>query len=130
MSNWTHVAGIVRVDGLRRDDYREKTIRDIFGKHFDYNDPDEVRDDAYNHPEEYLPFGSEGCLDIDVLENPDKHSVAAYVVVIHGDLRDHDSSKCIIEWFKTCVENLWVRQAVITVYNEYENKHVSWTYEQ
>lgn len=125
MSNWTHVAGIIRLDDLRLDNSLPD-FEGIFGKHVGYTDD---WDEYYKHPERYLPCGSEGSLQMDVWINDDKSEVAAYVVAIHGDLRDHDSCDEIIDWFKSKIEPLWVRQAVITVRNEC-NGTKTWTYDR
>ena len=129
MSNWTHIAGIVRVDSIRCF-MPEPNWKEIFGKELHYEDDEKVWEDAENNPSEYLPMGSEGSLEMNVWENPDKNHIFSYVVSIFGDLRNHDSSEEIIEWFKDKVMNkgLMIRQAVITVENEV-NGTLSWTYE-
>lgn len=71
MSVWTHVAGVIRVDCIRCICEQPE-----FNKIFD----------ACN-----IPMGSEGPLDFRVIENPEKDSLAAYTVVIFGDLRDFGS---------------------------------------
>ena len=116
MSNWTHVAGIIRVDGLPilpKVDFDE-----IIGKECLFNSPVEVWDDMEKHPDSYLPMGSEGSLQKIIWENPNKNCLASYTVSIFGDLRDHHSTSDIIEWFKKKCESLWMRNAVITVTNE------------
>lgn len=118
MSNWTHVAGIIRVDGLRIDDIEEVDFDKIIGKECLWGSPSEVWKDADENPDKYLPMGSEGSLQKTVWENPDKSCLASYTISIFGDLRDHYSTTEIIEWFKSKCKELWVRNAVITVYNE------------
>ena len=70
------------------------------------------------HPDRYLPMGSNGSLCKTICENPDKNYYDSYTISIFGDLRDHDSTTDIIEWFKAKCEEFWVRNAVITVENE------------
>ena len=77
-------------------------------------------------PDSFLPFGSEGSLKMDVIINPNLSSVAAYVVVIWGDLRDHDDTDAIVKWFKGKLKDLYVRQACITVSNE-QNGQKFWS---
>ena len=113
MSNWTHVAGIIRVDGLARKDFDE-----IIGKECLWGSPSEVWEDAEVNPDKYLPMGSEGSLHKSIWENPNEYCLASYTVSIFGDLRDHYSTSDIIEWFKEKCKLLWVRNAVITVNNE------------
>lgn len=65
-------------------------------------------------------MGSEGSLEMSVWTNPDPCCMAAYTVSIFGDLRDHDSTEEIINWFEEKCKELGgsIRQAVITVDNE------------
>jgi len=128
MSNWTHVAAVVRVDDLRFGvETREAIVERFtthFGKSFGYEDAD--WDKVEQAPDSFLPFGSEGSLKMDVVVNPNTRSLAAYVVVIWGDLRDHYDADAIVRWFKRKLEGLNVRQACITVNNE-QNGQVVWT---
>jgi len=115
MSNWSHVAGIIRVDdmgGITKPDFDA-----IIGKECLWGSPSEVWSDAEKHPDKYLPMGSEGSLHKTVWVNPKSNHLDAYTVSIFGDLRDHDSATEIIEWFKEKCKLLWVRNAVITVEN-------------
>lgn len=122
MSNWTHVAGIIRVDGLVEMDFDE-----VIGKECLWESPEEVWDDAMENPDKYLPMGSEGSLHKSIWINPDGNCLPRYTISIFGDLRDHDSASEIIEWFKKKCELLWVRNAVITVSNCYYGTKV-WSY--
>ena len=133
MSNWTHVAGIIRMDTIRcivpMPDFDE-----LIGKEVHFGDETEVWDDADRSPDKYLPMGDEGSLKKSVWINPDEDYTAAYVISIFGDLRDHHSAEEIIEWFKKKVTEIeegelgWIRQAVITVWNEFSNKNISWQF--
>jgi len=133
MSSWSHVAGIIRMDTIRgvvpMPDFDE-----LIGKEVRFEDGTEVWDDAEKNPNKYLPMGSEGSLEKIVWINPDESYCAAYVISIFGDLRDHESAEELIEWFKKKVTEIdgckfgWVRQAVITVNNDYYNKNVSWQF--
>ena len=126
MSNWTHVAGIIRVDDLRLGD-KDLDFEDLIGREILYESPFEEWENADNYPERYLPIGSEGSLQMSVWTNPDKSDLAAYTVSIFGDLRDHDSAQEIVDWFKKICEKFLVRSAVIVAENE-RNGQVSWTY--
>ena len=121
MSNWTHVAGIIRVNSLRQTGDTEQQAKErmlkIFGKSFGFEDVDAF-DDAEINPNDYLPFGSEGSLDIDIWINPEISSIAAYTISIFGDLRDYDNPDEIVSWFKRKCNQLSVRQAAIVVNNE------------
>lgn len=133
MSNWTHVAGIIRVDHLsipgithvinfEKEIGRELRFNDIW-------DGTEAYEEYKLNPQSFLPRGSEGSLRMSVWANPDDLSLAAYTVSIFGDLKDHDDEDEIIEWFQVQCSKFSVRQAVITVYNEYHNKPKTWTFE-
>ena len=125
MSNWTHVAGIIRVDLLRPlSDVQEIDFTKMIGKELEY---DGDWDSYEEHPEEFLPAGSEGSLKMSVWANPEKNDATAYTVSIFGDLRHHDDPDEIIEWFKKICEKFMVRQACITVENEW-NGTKNWVY--
>ena len=126
MSNWTHVAGIIRVDYIKWDDDPELDFDKLIGKECLWGSDYEVFEDADKHPELYLPMGSEGSLQKSVWINSNDSHVSRYTVSIFGDLRDHDSADEIIEWFKNkCklidsdkVPGGSIKQAIITVNNE------------
>ena len=134
MSNWTHVAGIIRVDSIFGQMPNVDRIRSIIGKELDYNSSNDEWDNFDKHLEEYLPCGSEGSLHATIWKNPNKSSVAAYTVSIFGDLRDHDSATDIIKWFrnKTLMLDLascGVRNACVTASNECFGVK-NWTYNE
>lgn len=125
MSNWTHVAGIIRIDDFRFDN-KIPDFDELIGKELHFEDPFAKWDDACQYPEKYLPLGSEGSLEKSVWINPNKGSVAAYTVSIFGDLRDHDDPREIIEWFRKICDKFTIRNAAIIVENE-ANGQTSWT---
>lgn len=124
MSNWTHVAGIIRANGIAELDFDE-----IIGKECLWESPEKAWNDAEANPDKYLPMGSEGSLEKSIWINPDGNCLARYTISIFGDLRDHDSTSEIIEWFKEKCKSLWVRNAVITVRNEWYGTE-TYTYEE
>ena len=124
MSNWTHVAGIIRVDGTANLDLDE-----VIGKECLWGAPSEVWEDAEANPDKYLPMGSEGSLQKSIWRNPDKDRLAFCTISIFGDLRDHYSASDIIEWFKEKCKSLWVRNAVITARNDWYGTE-TYTYEE
>lgn len=129
MSNWTHVAATARIDHITFLGAPELDFEEVFGKEIHYESDEKLWEEATEHPERFLPMGSEGSLRMSVWVNPDPRAAARYTVSIFGDLRDHDDPNAIVEWFKEKVEGLMVRQAVITVYNEWHGT-VSWTFEE
>lgn len=118
MSNWTHVAAIFRIDAFRFTGV-ELDFTEIFGRELDYHDAREMFFECDEHPEKFLPYGSEGSLHMSVWVNPDRSHLAAYTVSVFGDLRDHESIEDVINWFDEKCKAASIRQAVITVENEY-----------
>lgn len=117
MSVWTHVAGIVRVDGIVcfGDIDFDFDFDKVFGKECLWDSDKDIWDDADLNPDDYMPMGSEGSLEKSVWINPDAYCMARYTVSVFGDLRDYDDSKAIIEWFKNSCDKVAVRQAVLTI---------------
>ncbi len=111
MSFWTHVAAIARVDSFGKMDFEKE-----FGKEVRFDSDIEVWHDAEDHPEKYLPLGSEGSLKMSVWETDEENILARYTVSIFGDLRDYYDYQSIINWFKNKIEDMMIRQASITVY--------------
>lgn len=126
MSNWSHVAAIFRIDSMR---FNPIDFTDVFGREFDFYDFLESQEDIEKSPDKFLPFGSEGSLQMSVWENPNRSCIAAYTVSIFGDLRDHESIEEILKWFDEKCKLVNIRQAVITVHNEYHGVHTK-TYER
>ena len=111
MSVWTHVAGVIRVDCIRsiceQPDFNKIFVRELWN---------ENTFGACN-----MPMGSEGSLDFRVIENPDKDSIAAYTVVIFGDLRGFGAEDIhIIEdwWDKVLKQFGMIRQAILQIQPE------------
>lgn len=121
MSDWTHVAAIFRVDGIRAV-MPDPDFDAIFGKECLWDSPGETWDDWREHPDEYLPMGSEGTLEKSVWVNPDGSYAAAYAVSVFGDLRDYHSVDDVVVWFEACCGKCWIRQAAVTVYNEWSGE--------
>lgn len=128
MSNWSHVAGIIRIDDIRFDD-KTPDFDKLVGKEMSYHEY------SFTNPEDidkskYLPMGTQGSLQKSVWINPNINHINAYTISIFGDLRDHDSTSEIIQWFKdkckSISEDYRIRQAVITVENEWSGTE-SWT---
>lgn len=144
MSNWTHVAAIFRCDVLKDwdnlpDEKLDDTLDRVFGKRVpiwpvDIDDEKSWSEfsasmkDAFEHPDLYVPCGSEGSLQLVVWENPDNSCAAHYTISVFGDLRDHHSNDAIKKWFLTaCDKVTLLRQATCTSYNEWSGVE-SWTY--
>lgn len=109
MSVWTHVAGVIRVDcirGISEPEFNKIFIKSLWS---------EYNSDCN------MPSGSEGSLDFRVIENPYKDSVAAYTVVIFGDLRDFGAEDIhkIEKWWDRVLEQCgMIRQAILQIQPE------------
>lgn len=118
MSVWTHVAGVIRVDDIRLDDYLPNFDK-MVGKECLFESSENIWLDMENNPNDYMPCGSEGTLQKSVWINPKKSDMAAYTISVFGDLRDYEEPQPIIDWFiKVCDKLGYIRQAVITVDTE------------
>ena len=96
MSDWVHIAAVVRIDSWRMNGEDEaEEIRNYFGKECLWGGG--AWDDYHDHPLDYLPMGSEGTLHISSWTNPNTSLVPAYTITIFGDLRDRSSGQAIID---------------------------------
>jgi len=121
MSVWTHVAGIIRIEGVRELSWTDKKItytqaiekalaqNDCFGQQYGFDD------DWPEDPANPIPFGSEGTVRYYVVARTGTSLVCSHDIVIHGDLRDYEDIEAVIKWFINGCDHLYVRQAVITV---------------
>lgn len=130
MSVWTHVAAVFRIDGLKvgmdgpringyvTPDWDEVTKKAIYECDWLTEDSYEQRrmrddwDEYREHPERFMPTGSEGSLQRLVWVNPERHSAARWVVTVFGDLRDYDDPEAIHKWFDEVCGRCYIRQAV------------------
>lgn len=102
MSCWTHVAGLVRVDSIRRLALFPSRAEQLF-----------------LHFLEGMPAGSEGPLTIKVYENPELGSLASYAVAIFGDLRDFEEAEYVEKWLQErCLALPAVRSGIATIEKE------------
>lgn len=113
MSQWTHVAGIVRVDALRfgpKGSVANPDLNKIIGPACRFDDW--VADTT-------IPCGSEGSLEYQVIEAANESSLAAYTVCIWGDLRDYSDADAIEAWLRRVFEGLIIRAASVLIEVEY-----------
>jgi len=105
MSMWTHVCGIIRVDGLPRLDTNAtvEKIKVKLGPICLYNDW---------HDDTKLPCGSEGGLQYEVIEYDS--GLPWLAVPIWGDLRDFDDLDAIKKWWNETLADLkFIRDAIL-----------------
>ncbi len=102
MSQWTHVAAVIRFDCIR-----------FAAMGFDPPAVDPVPQFA----DGTAPTGSEGPLHIHLWANPSENSVAAYTATIWGDLRDYDDHGAIIAWLEkhTATWEHGIRSGVVEI---------------
>ena len=116
MSQWTHVCGLIRIDGISDlDGNIEQKIKDAFGIICTYDD----WDDGVT-----APCGSEGSVQYRIVHTGDESAVAWGVVYIWGDLRDYKNVKEIYEWVKKACSTLWVRSCAVKIEVEYEGDYL------
>ena len=115
MSTWTHCAGIIRVNAIRLNKNDILDFDSIVGKECLFDDDISVWEDMDEHPENYMPCGSEGSLHKSIWVNPDTDCLAAFTVSVFGDLRDYSDVDAIKTWFIGVCNKLFVREAVITI---------------
>ena len=118
MSQWTHVVSVFRIDDIRviGSDMTTDDIEEIIGKPFTYDDMCEWNVDE---TAKLLPHGSEGSLEYSFHKNPKENCLAAYVLTVFGDLRDYGGFDELETWFKECCDKFNIRQACITMEDEY-----------
>lgn len=117
MSQWTHVCGCIRVDAIRGlIGDTPGTLKTKLGKIVRFMDED------YKTT---LPCGSEGSIQYDIIVNPNKEELAAYVVPIWGDLRDYSNVEEIKNWFNGVCDSIdMIRDAVISIDVEYGTQEI------
>ena len=104
MGFWTQATGTINGEFAMvvTEDKASKYISDVIGKELVW---DETRDSdeqiaeweyAFEHPELYLPLGSEGSLRYKCTY--DSHT-GAYQIDIFGSLRDEIYTRRVIKWF-------------------------------
>lgn len=145
MSNRTHVAAVFRVDGIPSS-MPEPGFEEAFGKVVpdyersldkkvreteEYKAAELANGNAWaeydEHPERFVPTGSEGSLQTSVRRNPRKSCAAACTATVFGDLRDHDSIEEIEERFRKCCSKAWIRQAVVDIDDEMNgHRPIAW----
>lgn len=111
MSEWTHINGIIRFDGVVFDENSSELLHKlegILGHTCRYDSPKEDWDACT------VPCGSEGSLQYLIHEYAT--GLPWCVVAIWGDLRDYSNVQEITDWFnKVCKEWVCVRQGIIEI---------------
>lgn len=104
MSQWTHVAGVVRFDGIAG-----MMPEPVLGNTVSYEDPERKWSECN------VPMGSEGSLSHNMVTSSRDSDLARWVATIWGDLRDYDNADEIIEYFKRIVNGQMIRSGVFKI---------------
>lgn len=107
MSQWTHIAGTIRIDTVDHEGVKEQ-LKNVLGQTWECGD-------TVDPDTEYAPYGSEGSIQYTITENPNESCIAAFVVTFYGDLRNYDNDTKIIAWFEKACDAFYIRQATITI---------------
>lgn len=122
MSQWTHVAGLVRLDGI--------------GFLKGWTPEDEKRELEKVLASSSLPLGSEGPLQYQVqITFPESHLCRGHIA-LWGDLRDYDDVKEIRKWLEGLISNFsfshylpkespfHIRDAVMSIDVEFSGRRI------
>lgn len=108
MSQWTHVTGVIRYDGIVG-----MTPKPDLGKTVSWEDDENLWDECD------VPCGSEGSLQTTLWENPNPSAMARWTATIFGDLRDYSDVFEVLEYFMRITKGHMIRSGVFTVQVEY-----------
>ena len=115
MSQWTHVAAVIRFDALRLPGMPDMSPQ--LGTPARW-------DDGGSFDKCDMPCGSEGSLDYAVWENPHTNSISAYTVMIWGDLRDYQDVDEIAAYLDRITSGKMIRSGVAEIDVEFHDKIV------
>ena len=129
MSQWTHVAGTIRLDfappilGLATHENIIQMIKNALGTPANFDDLMDDKDPVG------IPWGSEGSIQYKITHTGTDHTFSWGHVVLWGDLRDFEDEKEIHEWLYEALEQLkaahfHIRQAVVHIDVESQKKWI------
>jgi hypothetical protein len=122
MSQWTHVAGLIRIDAIEfLDGNIRERLKSAFGNCVEYEDDQETWDICN------VPCGSEGSVQYKIQKTATSDSQMSWgVVYIWGDLRDYQDAESIYNWIKQSIENwqLNVRSCSVKIDVEYQKSYL------
>ena len=119
MSQWTHVAGIIRIDAL---DFLEPDIEQeliaSFGLTCDYESTIKAWDECT------APLGSEGSVQHKIVHTGTENMLAWGLIYIWGDLRDYSNTQEIYDWIKNACKNFIIRSCSVKVDIEFQRSYI------
>ena len=129
MSQWTHVAGTIRLDSLHfvtlriSDEGVVQMVKNALGTPVDFDGLMDGKESVG------IPWGSEGSIQYEITPTRTNNSLSWGHVVLWGDLRDYEDEKEIHEWLSEALEqlkaaNFHVRQAIVHIDVESKKKWV------
>lgn len=119
MSQWTHVAGCIRVDGLELiGEDVEGDIKSAFGTSCTYEDLMNGNDYCT------IPCGSEGSVQYRIEKTGQPNWVAWGGIYIWGDLRSYNNVDEIYNWIKNACSKLSIRQCSVLVEVESDKRYL------
>ena len=134
MSQWTHVAGIIRIDSMvavmnrGEPDPTEKMLRERLGYTWDFDDlSNRARDTHIDNSD--VPFGSEGSVQYDIVQTGSQSSLSWGHIVIWGDLRDFDDPNKIYDWLLNSLatineDGMGFRDVIVSIVVERSNQYI------
>ena len=119
MSQWTHVAGCIRIDSFPFLDVNIVTeLSKSFGNTCQFNDL-QYKWDRCN-----VPCGSEGSVQYRIVRTGDESSLSWGVIYIWGDLRDYSDQQAIHDWLKSACREKMIRSCVVKIDVEYHGSYI------
>lgn len=119
MSQWTHVAGCIRIDSLGGGDITKiYELVDKFGRTCQFDDTPEIWERCN------VPCGSEGSLQYKISRTGEKDSLDWGLVVIWGDLRDFDDADEILQWLEKACAGKMIRGCAVKIDVEYSQSYL------
>jgi hypothetical protein len=117
MSQWTHIAGCIRIDSVV-DPTVKLTLKNQFGNTVEFDSPEEDWNKCN------VPCGSEGSVQYRIEQTGDDNSLAWGLIYIWGDLRDYDNVQEIYDWINRACQGLMIRSCSVKVDIEGKNSFI------
>lgn len=105
MSQWTHIAGIIRIDAIPG--FTSLTTTEI-----------------QRRLENNLPQGSEGPAKYKIELTGDLYSITWIAIFIWADLRDYKDHQAIFKWIQGICDGLLIRSCCVKIEIEFKGKYI------
>ena len=130
MSWWAHFKTkviIEKLDSFETEEQIRSEMEKIFGKQCPWGSSRKTWDDMWNHPNEYLPHGSEGSGEMDIYNgyyDEDEQRYSVWIIDIHGDLRDVYDYSEMDNWFTESIKKLRDTERKLIAYSFYAEDEI------